>query len=298
MTKAITCVAALAIAAGCVGCGGSDPADWSRTDLTLGERDLLVETSKNASFVQIAPVLCRALRDNSPPLLFSPSERPWRDRDLGPSGAMYLMALEVWQHHVWTPSDPEKAAALLSLLETSTDDAEKARLITALGEAHWTPEAERPLLRLARDEAESLAVRRAAVKGLLRQCDLNAYVPSAVDIIAAHPSGMQRREAFADVTDLGQRLEALYEMNRNAIASLGFEMLLDLPDDQLDQGYFVARRLGEIIQAPNEFAPGRPEPAFRYEDGDLAYPFFAETTANALAWYRARQADMRIDEAP
>ena len=298
MTTVSTFVAALAIAVGAFGCGGSDPADWSRTDLMPGERDLLVETSKARPFGEIAPVICRVLREHAPPLLFSPGEKPWRDREISPSGAMHLMALEVWQHHVWTPSDPAKAAVLLSLLEASVGDAEKVRLITALGEVHWTLEAERPLLRLARDEAESLSPRRAAVKALLRQCDVNAYVPLAVDVIAAHPSGPPQREAFTDVTDLGQRLEGLYDMNREAIVSLGFEMLLALPGDQLNQGYGVARRLGEILREPNGFAPDQSDPVFRYADGDVTDSFFAETTANALAWYHAHRADSLLVEPP
>jgi len=296
MITASICVAALAIAAGLAGCGGSDPADWSRTDLVPGERDLLVETSKARAFAEIAPIVCRVLRDESPPMLFSPSDRPWRDRDLGPSGAKWLMALEVWEHHVWTPNDPAKAAVLLSLLATSTDGAEKVRLITAIGEAHWVPEAEAPLLQLARDEAEPLPARLAAVKGLLRQCDLNAYIPLAVDVVGAHPAGLQQREAFVDVTDLGQRLEGLYDMNRTTIVDLGFEMLLALPDDQLAHGYAVARRLGAILNTPNEFAPGCSVPVRHYEDGDLTDPYFAETTANALAWHRARRSDDLIAE--
>ena len=287
---------AVAIIAAAVGCGGSDPADWSRTDLIGGERDLLVETSKGRPFVEIAPALCRVLREESPPALFSSGERPWRDRSLSPSSAMYLMALEVWQHHVWAPNDPAKAEVLLALLDASTDDAEKVRLITALGEAHWTPAAERALLQLARDEQQPLPARRAAVKGLLRQCDLNAYVPLAVDVIVAHPSGLQRHEAFTDVTNLGDRLEALYDMNREGIVGLGFEMLLELPADDLDGGYFVARRLGQILQAPNEFAPDQSDPVYRYADGDLTDGFFAETTANALAWYRVHRADRSFVE--
>jgi hypothetical protein len=150
--------------------------------------------------------------------------------------------------------------------------------------SRWDPEAEPALADIAKNETEQLKSRDRAVLALLRRFDINNYMPLAIEVILAHPRGIERCAAFSHVTNAGNRLFTMNETNRHAFLSTGFRMLAELPEDRLRDGYFVARHLGFVLGIKDEFTPDQSAKEYQGEYG-LADKFFAHTTRNALLWY-------------
>ncbi len=98
-------------------------------------------------------------------------------------------------------------------------------------------------------------MRRLSVETLLDRCDINNYVPLGIEIILKHGPGLPRCQAFNFTTNQGNRLYSLNAANKRVLVSTGFKILSELPEKELQTGYFVGRRLGFIVKAQNEFAP-------------------------------------------
>lgn len=201
------------------------------------------------------------------------------------------MASAVWQHHLSPKDNLDKSKIVLSLLLKSSGKTEQAILIDAILNHQWCPEAESVLLNLAKNTKEDLGIRRSSASTLLSRCDINTYMPLAVEIILAHKKGLGRCEALHFTTNQGNRLFSLTEQNKQRLVAAGFQSIEELPDNELQSGYFAARHLGFILKIPEEFAPDQKARRYRGEHG-LTDEFFIDTVKNALKWYSENKKKM------
>lgn len=258
---------------------------WAKQDLAPDERTALVERSKGEPFAEIAPILLKMLVDCQPFYGINPwGDTPWNNDRLTPRDRTYLMASAVWQHHLSSKDNSENSKAVLSLLQKSSGKTEQSILIGAILNHKWCPEAESVLLNLAKNTEEGLGIRRSSVSALLSRCDINTYMPLAVEIILAHKKGLDRCEALHLTTNQGNRLFTLTEQNKRRLIAAGFQSIVELPDNDLQTGYFAARHLGFILKIPEEFAPDQKARRYQGEHG-LTDEFFIDTVKNALKWY-------------
>jgi hypothetical protein len=146
------------------------------------------------------------------------------------------------------------------------------------------PGAESEFAAIADDKTQLLSVRGRAVLALLRCCDVNKYIGRAIDLSLAQPKSHERVPDFSNVTNIGDRLFRMNQTNREAFLKTGFSILASLPEEKLQDGYFVARHLGFFLQINGEFAPDQSAKEYQGENG-LTKKFFADTTKNALLWY-------------
>ncbi len=268
---------------------------WSKEGLTQKERTALVEESKKRSFAEIAPALLKALVDYHPFYGINPiGDTPWNDEGLTGRDRVYLMASAVWHHHLASSDDLSKAKALLALLKDSSHMGERAILISALLNYQWCPEAENVLLEIAKNTKEDNSIRRLSVETLLSRCDLNTYMPLAVEIILAHKTGLDRCQAFNFTTNQGNRLFSLSEQNKRRFLAEGFGIINELPEKDLQTAYFVARRLGFVLRIESEFAPDQKGEKFQGKHG-LTDEFFIDTVKNAVTWYSKHEKEVKLN---
>jgi len=266
---------------------------WSKEGLTKDERTALVEDSKKGGVAEIAPDLLKALVDYQPFYGINPiGDTPWNDERLSIRDRVYLMASAVWHHHMTPRDDLNKAKALLGLLQNSSRIGERSILISALLNYQWCPEAEDVLLGIAKSKKEDDGIRRQSVSTLLSRCDLNTYMPLAVEIILAHKKGLDRCQAFNFATNQGNRLFSLSDQNKRIFLAAGFDVINELPEKDIQTGYFVARRLGFVLRAENEFAPDQKDEKYQGKHG-LSDEFFIDTVKNAITWYSKHEEEIK-----
>jgi len=259
--------------------------EWFNERLSADERNDLVDRSKNEPFEMIAPIVLKALVKYRPFYGMNPrGKTPWNDHAKNPRDAIYLMAEAVWQHHMRPRDDASKAKVVLSLLARSSNDSEKLFLIAAMKNYLWFPDDESALRDLCLDGQQPLEVRTRSAEALLHRGDLNLHLPLAMEIIMAHKPGLDRCQAFSNTTNLGNRLSTLNEKNKQALVDTGFTILEELPEKDLQTGYFVARELGHFLKTPNAFAPDETAEQYRGPNG-LLPEFFIDTVKKAIAWH-------------
>ncbi|MGQ9660772.1 MAG: hypothetical protein ACUVWX_00360 [Kiritimatiellia bacterium] len=259
---------------------------WDKEDFSPNERTALVERSRREPFAEIAPVVLKVLVDYQPFYGINPKgDTPWNNDGLTARDRKYLMASAVWQHHMTPKDDLGKAKVLLALLQKSSLQPEKAILIGAIQNNQWHPDAETVLLGLVQNKEEDLGIRRSSVSTLLSRCDINTYIPLAVEVVLAHKAGLDRCQAFPFTMNQGNRLFSLSTENRRKILVAGFDIISELPETDLKTGYFVARLLSFRLKQENEFAPNQQERRYQGDHG-LTDDFFVETVKNAIGWYR------------
>lgn len=258
---------------------------WAKEDLSPDDRTALVERSKKEPFAEIAPVLLKTLVDYQPFCGINPwGDTPWNNDRLRPRDRTYLMANTVWLNHMSPKDELAKAKILLSLLQKASGPTEKSIIIGAIMYDQWCPDAEAVLLALADNKKEDLGIRRASASTLLSRCEINTHMPLAVEIILAHKKGLERRQAFNFTTNQGNRLFTLTEPNKRSLLAAGFQTITELPDKDLQTGYFVARHLGFILKIRGEFAPDQKARRYQGKHG-LTDEFFIDTVKNAIKWY-------------
>lgn len=272
---------------------------WAKRDLSTKERDKLVELSEKEPFETIIPILLPLLVDCQPNYGINyEGSKPWNMDRLSSEDRTYVMADSVWIYQMKPRDDFSKANVLLALLRKTSRREEKGILISALQHEQWTPDAEKDLADIANNTNEPCEFRQEAVEALLYHCEVNLYVPIAIEIIRAHDEkGQLRCASFSSIceavyqqitTPQGYRPSTLNETNKYALISEGFEILTELPKENLQIGAGAAFRLGNMLGIKDEFNPDRS--AKKYQDrgpfqGALREEFFADTVKNALAWY-------------
>jgi hypothetical protein len=260
---------------------------WLSTDHTPAERDRLVERSKQASFVELAPTLLKVLVEYRPMLLRynHVGDTPWNHRQLTSRDRNFVMAEVVWSHHLGDRDNPAKAAALLNLLPPGdTNPHGRYLVVHAMTHDQWIPEMEPVLARMLSDASRSNDAKRAALAALLHRADLNRYVPAAIRFVKAAEDVTHQLREYNRLTNHGNRLPTLSEVNRRALLETGFELLKQVPEAKIDQGYFVALQLGVILKIRNRFKPDQKAEKYQSPTG-LTGAFFRDTVRNALAWH-------------
>ncbi|MBC8206122.1 MAG: hypothetical protein ISR84_00310 [Kiritimatiellales bacterium] len=265
---------------------------WAQPGLSAEERNALVAQAKNMPFAEIVPGLLKTRVTYQPDHYINPwGATPWNNDDLEPQDRAYLMAVEAWQHHMYPADDWSKASVLLNLLRQSSDKLEQSVLIGTMVNSQWYPDAEDVLLVMALNKEEDLEVRRAAASALLSRCEIDEYMPLACEIILLHERGLPRCRAFNLTTDKDYRLHSLSLQNKRLMTFTGFRILAELPRNNLNIGYFVARRLGYLLRLKDEFTPNK---SGKYRDANgLTDAFFSDTVKNALQWYSKNKQELR-----
>jgi hypothetical protein len=265
---------------------------WFKGDLSPDERTALVEKLKKKPFAEIAPDLLKVRVDYQFSGINPTRDTPWNNDGLAPRDRNYLMASAVWQHHMTPKDELAKAKVILSLLQKASGKAEKIILIYDIMNHQWCPDAEMVLLALAKNKKEHLDTRGASVSTLLSRCDINTHMALAVEIILAHKAGLDRCHAFNYITNQGNRLFTLTEKNKLMVLTAGFRIITELPDQDLQTGYHVARQLGFILKIPNTFAPNQSAPKYQ-RVGGLTDEFFIDTVKNAIKWYSNNKKELQ-----
>lgn len=259
--------------------------EWFDESLSAAERNDLVERSKNEPFNVIAPIVLQAIAKYQPFYGMNPrGQTPWNDYAKNPRDAIYLMAQAVWQHHISTKEDASKADVILSLLKKSSNDREKLYLVAAIKNYQWCPDAEPALRELCLDDKQHLVVRTRSAEALLHRGDLNVHMPLAIEIVLARKKGLDRCQAFSNIMNFGFRRKTLNERNKRALLSTGFQIIEELPESELQTGYFVAGHLAQFLERPGGFTPNRNAEEYRGPNG-LKPEFFIDTVKNAIAWH-------------
>jgi hypothetical protein len=294
--RVIGVIGALMFAIGTVCAAASTlGADWRRQDLSPEERTALVERSEGQPFEEVAPLILRMLVDYQPRLALNiVGGTPWDDDHLGPREKTYVMAFTVWNHFMATRDDPPTAKVVLSLLQEASTSTEKTILVGAMWSHQWCPDAEETLRHVAENDEEDLGVRTLAAATLLYRCELNAYMPLAMQLVSAHEQGLSRCQAFDLVTNMGNRLFRLNKVNRQKVLRTGFGILKGLPEAEMERGCVVACRLGFLLEVPDRFQPDQNDPRYRGEYR-LKAEFYVDTVKNALEWYAEHMDEMAGD---
>jgi hypothetical protein len=188
-------------------------------------------------------------------------------------------------------NDLSKAKTLLSLLAEAPQAPEQRFLIRAIHHRQWCPQAEQALLDICKSTNKEPDVRLISAEALLEHCDLNTYMPIAIEVVAAHDRGLGRVYAFDSVSNLGYRVFTLNERNKRMLLATGFKALSDLPENEMRYGVTAAMRLGWILKIKNEFAPGPAQKAENYHGG--RQQFSTDTVKNALKWYSKHERETR-----
>jgi hypothetical protein len=257
---------------------------WFGGDLSPDERTALVEKSKNVPFEKIAPELLKGLLGGMPVWGSQPGETPWNNKNLHPLDRAYLMAHEVWYHHIRTIEELAKAKYLLSLLQKATSYPEKYILIEAIMDYQWCSDAEVVIYDMFTKSIDDPYLRDKLLSTLLHRCEINTYMYLAIESILSCKKGLPRCEKFKIINTKDNRLLLLNDKNRQLMLTTGFEIINELSNEERHGGYYIARTLGAILKIPGEFAPDQKAIKYQGKHG-LTDEFFLETVRNAIKWY-------------
>ncbi len=281
--SASACCLLIAVAApGALASTANDVKELVKVETTNERRDALVDALSSAPFREVTPKILPLIREYATPREPGMSPKPWMVDGHSVRARTWYALGAIWSSQIGGGPDPAKSAVLLSMLGAS-DPGDKHQLIQAIG-LHWTAGSERPLVGLLESRSEPPDVRLAAATMLLRHASIDRYVPSAVALVREmDPS--RRRDAYDTLTNLGDAVRSARPESRVALVNLGFE-LLEAGD--VAAGYFLARRLGFLLDVPREFAPDQHAPQYKGPNG-LTQEFFDDTVRNARAWRAAHQ---------
>ena len=264
---------------------------WLQTDLADAQRDTLIEESKIQNFKEVAPVLLKVLVEYRP--LFGhynySGEKPWNDKRLEPKQRNFVAAEIVWSHHLRGTNDPAKARVLRTLIPPgNTNPHSRYLIVDALTHSQWTPELEPVLEAMLTDKSRTSDAKRHALDCLLHRCDINTYMPLAIQRIRSTKGLSQQLREYNYLTNHGNDLFTLSKANHRELTDLGFNLLQRLPHKQPGTGYFVALQLGFLLKIKDQFKPDQDAEKYQSPSG-LKPGFFTDTVKNALAWHTANR---------
>lgn len=258
-----------------------DVSPWLNSKMSDKEREKIVKEAEEKSFEEVAPVLWKIIGEkNSFRGLIIHPDKPWRDKDItSPEEKAYWMATVVWNYHTRFPFENNQGKVLLFYLKKAKKPYGKMMVISDLS-FHWVSEAEKPLAEIVKDKHEDENVRWAAENILLDKVDPNKYIQLAIRLIK---TSKDPSHAFNQL-NMGNDFFKLNKSNQNKVISLGFQILSGIPEDRLEEGYFVACDLGFFLKIKNKFSPDQDLPKYQ-GNGSLRKAFFIDTVRNALNWY-------------
>lgn len=252
-------------------------------------RTRIVERAKQADFKTVAPAVLKVLCNYRPMFGYynHVGETPWNDARLDPRRRNFVMAKVIWAHHLRGHDNPDKARVLMDLIPPGqTNPHARYLVIDAISHRQWIPKMERVLLEMLSDRSRSRDAKRHSLMVLLDRCDINQYMPFAIRHIKSADGLTKQLREYNHLTNQGNRLHALTEANRTALLETGFNLIKQLPEEKLSQGYFVALQLGWILRMKDQFKPDQGAAKYQGPSG-LKKEFFSETVRNALRWHAA-----------
>ena len=266
---------------------------WFKKDLSVNERNVLVEQSKKEPFEKIAPIVFKVL--NECPFLdgcITKYDPPWSDDRYSSDEKTHLMASEVMNHFKFPKNDLQKAKVILSLLQKTKLEHEKSSFIAWLNHYHWCPDAENVLLDIATNKNTALYIRAESIKTLLNHCDVNSYMPLAIEIIYAHKKEQRPHEFNYIINQGNNKLLKLDRKNMQLLLNTGFNILNEIPENELKSGYHLASHLGGILKIKNKFKPD--QSAKKYQGKyRLTDDYFIDTVKNALDYYSSHKKEIQ-----
>lgn len=270
---------------------------WPDKNHSVRELDCLYAVLRNRSIVETGPAIIRCLADRRPFAYYNGTkgEHSWRFHKLSSSARTYYLAEELWRDASSAPLDPAFTAALPALLRTATSSPQRRLVIQTLAYA-WNPEARPDLIRINSDLNEDLETQAAAVAVLMRRDDIHGHIPIALEIIRrSDTTPLARRSMRPEPTPIQRKLHLFHTIvsgvqvggmqpdDRAQLVQVGMSLLRELSEADLRSGYPVARLLGRIVNAPDDFAPNQRDYMIK-KSGGLNETFFTDTVKNALAW--------------
>ena len=273
------CLLVAAATPGAMASTATDVAELVKVETTKERRDALVGALSAAPFREVVPVILPLKREYATPIEPGMGSKPWMNDDHSVRARIWYALGAIWDSQLSRGPDPAKAATLLSMLGTSGHPWDERELIVAIGQ-HWTTAAERPLEALVKRRSAPAEVRVAAARELLDRASIDRYVPDAVALVRELPPS----DRSAAYRDLGYAARSARSDNRTAVVDLGFELLE--AEENPHGGYFLARTLGFLLDAPGEFAPDVRDPQYKGPNG-LTREFFDQTVRTARAWRTA-----------
>ena len=267
-----------------------DVAQLAQSDLPAERRDALVTALSSAPFSEVMPRILPLLVMSPAPAEPGMGPKPWLSDAHSERAKIWYAAGAVWQSHLRGSPDPRKTATLLSLLSSAKDVRQQDLLIRAL-EHQWDAAAEKPLLDILAQPSAPPNLRVQSAKILLHHSDIRRYFEPAMQLLTSLPPE-KSPAAFQEITNLGYKTHQLSSDQLRALARFGFGLLAAAQVEGKDtSGYFLARRLGFILQIPGEFSPDQKSPKYNSGHG-LTDDFFKDTERNAMIWYSANKSTL------
>jgi hypothetical protein len=261
----------------------ADIAELLNVETTNVRRDALVDALALAPFGEVVPRILPLIREYATPTEPGMGAKPWLSDEHSVRARIWYALGAIWDRHLTGAADPAKGAVLLSLLDADGSPQDMSRLIEAVG-FHWTSDSEPLPAALLKRRSVPAEVRVAAAGELLRRASIDRYVPSAVALVReAEPA--RRSERYNRLANMGYDVRSASPASRAALVDVGFELLE--AEQYPAARYFLAIRIGFLLDVPGEFKPDNRDPRYKGPNG-LTQEFFDQTVRNALAWRKGR----------
>lgn len=275
----------------------ADTGTWPEKNHFVREADCLYAVLRTRPITDTGPAIVRGLVERRPVGYYNgrKGEHSWRFSKIPRHERAYYLAEQLWRDAHEPTARQALVSALPALLHVAQNSSQRNLVIHTLKYA-WNPAAVTDLLRIASDPNEDIETQAAALSLLLRRDDTRRHVPAAIEII--HRGGatdwarrslrrelspIQRKLYLFDTIISGAQIELLPPDDLSQLVQVGMAILRELPDSDLAGGYSVARLLGHMVNAPDDFAPDQRDYKIK-KGGGLKETFYRDTVKNALAW--------------
>jgi hypothetical protein len=259
---------------------------------TSGSRrdEIVVELSKRP-FSEVGTQAVQMLCVNVPNAIhygIAPPVSPWQDPRLPEEQRIQSAATAIW-FAVTERAEAGSLAEQLADAAATRPEVERITYLHALFYRHYNEKAKATLERIMRDKTQPPTVGIRAAEILVRNVDVNTYVPNVIESCKRIPDPNSASEQLRNaLAELGGKLNA---ENKKLLLNYGFELLSKIDDGKSGKGYFFASALGNWIgiksvsPQASAFTPDPMLPKYKGGTG-LSESFFQETVDNARAWWR------------
>ncbi|BCM94319.1 hypothetical protein IAD21_06226 [Abditibacteriota bacterium] len=216
-------------------------------------------------------------------------------KSLPPRWQVFYAVSRVWsaQDMRLSRQKGERATVGKTLVAYLPEARNQVRLLNELGnngsEGNWVNEAGKPVSALFLDATADPSVRLAALQCLLRHTG-EKYYPQAKEVVQAWPEQPWQQLNLKELlmkallqADLRNRKAKKRTVADADFLRLGFSLLPALENLKDGGGYFLAVSLEDSVS--QDFEPDPKNPKYQGQYG-LTDAFFADTTKNALAWWK------------
>lgn len=270
--------------------------ELSNKSTTDARRDEVLSLLSARPLADIGPSVAKAyLSYQAMGSYYKPqTDKPWLEPYASSDSKIYFALDAVWKNIV---DHADKAAAAKQLFQLArnmqTFKDERVIYLQAISRSLWDKSLVDGLVNIAGSMDEPAEVRYAAAQTLITHDDLNRHFSYFVQACEYMPNAA---EAFLQGTNLGNRLREMDDVNRRAFLDFGFYRLKSLNDGKTGAGYLLARHLGFLLEAPNEFAPeDQTKLEFQGKEGKTGPNefYFQMTVETAIQWYQLNRNKVR-----